>query len=81
MREEFEEYGPSQTTMYAAGAAKVGRASLMVQRQAVPAIRRAERVEMANTAQPATRIRIVPPSWLFSLVESHPLASEDQHTE
>ncbi|MEM7349218.1 MAG: DoxX family protein [Acidobacteriota bacterium] len=40
MREEFEEYGLSETTMYAVGATKVSLASLMLVGLAVPRISR-----------------------------------------
>jgi uncharacterized membrane protein YphA (DoxX/SURF4 family) len=40
MREEFEEYGLSETTMYAVGAAKVGLASLMLTGLFVPKLTR-----------------------------------------
>ncbi len=40
MREEFEEYGLSETTMYAVGAAKVSLASLMLAGLFVPKITR-----------------------------------------
>jgi len=40
MREEFEEYGLSETTMYAVGAAKVGLAGLMLVGLFVPKVAR-----------------------------------------
>lgn len=40
MKEEFEEYGLSETTMYAVGATKVGLATLMLAGLAVPKLTR-----------------------------------------
>ena len=47
MKEEFEEYGLSETTMYAVGAAKVGLAGLMLVGHAVPRVTRPASIGLA----------------------------------
>ncbi|HSM66731.1 MAG TPA: DoxX family protein [Ilumatobacteraceae bacterium] len=47
MKEEFEEYGLSETTMYAVGAAKVSLAGLMLVGHAVPRVVRPASIGLA----------------------------------
>ncbi len=47
MKEEFEEYGLSETTMYAVGAAKVTLAGLMLAGHAVPRVTRPASIGLA----------------------------------
>lgn len=47
MKEEFAEYGLSETTMYAVGAAKVSLASLMLAGHAVPRVTRPASIGLA----------------------------------
>jgi len=47
MKEEFEEYGLSETTMYAVGAAKVSLAGLMLAGHAVPRVTRPASIGLA----------------------------------
>jgi hypothetical protein len=47
MKEEFEEYGLSETTMYAVGAAKVGLAGLMLVGHAEPRVVRPASIGLA----------------------------------
>ncbi len=47
MKEEFEEYGLSETTMYAVGAAKVGLAGLMLVGHAAPRVVRSASIGLA----------------------------------
>jgi len=47
MKEEFQEYGLSETTMYAVGAAKVSLAGLMLAGHAVPRVTRPASIGLA----------------------------------
>jgi uncharacterized membrane protein YphA (DoxX/SURF4 family) len=47
MKEEFEEYGLSETTMYAVGAAKVSLAGLMLAGLVVPRVTRPASIGLA----------------------------------
>ena len=47
MKEEFEEYGRSETTMYAVGAAKVSLAGLMIPGLVVPRVTRPASIGLA----------------------------------